>query len=359
MKYYYHKLLIKYNNIINEIILIKNDEQLEKYLKDIIEDTILGIDTEFRRIDSYSPELCLIQIASKNHLECIDVLSINNLKPLFDKLYDGKTLWVIHSARQDIEALYNLSDRIPSLLFDTQIGASFLNYPLQVSYQAITEKLQNIFLEKKFTRFDWRKRPLPDDVLRYALDDVKYLLPNYRILKGELINQGKMSWAEEEIQFLLNKDTYEPNYRQILKKTKGINKVSLKKQENAFKLIYWRESVAQQKNKPRKWIMSDESLIGYANGNKKLTDSQNNLFENFIKISKFKVRPEDSLVAKKPLSESEKLLKNQLKEKINLLSTKYAIPSELICSSKNLVKLIRGDKTLSIKSEWRSELFKL
>ena len=80
MKYYYHKLLIKYNNIINEIILIKNDEQLEKYLKDIIEDTILGIDTEFRRIDSYSPELCLIQIASKNHLECIDVLSLNNLE---------------------------------------------------------------------------------------------------------------------------------------------------------------------------------------------------------------------------------------------------------------------------------------
>ena len=109
MKYYYHKLLIKYNNTINVIILIKNNEQLEKYLNDINDESILGIDTEFRRIDSYSPELCLIQIASKNHLECIDVLSINNLEPLFDKLYDGKTLWVIHSARQDIEALYYLS----------------------------------------------------------------------------------------------------------------------------------------------------------------------------------------------------------------------------------------------------------
>ncbi|MDB4846961.1 ribonuclease D [Candidatus Pseudothioglobus singularis] len=339
--------------------MIKNNEQLEKYLNDINEESILGIDTEFRRIDSYSPELCLVQIASKNHLECIDVLSINNLEPLFDKLYDGKTLWVIHSARQDIEALYYLSNRTPSLLFDTQIGASFLNYPIQVSYQAITEKLQNIFLEKKFTRFDWRKRPLPNDVLKYALDDVKYLLPNYRILKKELVNQGKMSWAEEEVEFLLNKDTYEPNYRQIFKKTKGINKVSHKNQENAFKLVHWRESVAQQKNKPRKWIMSDESLINYANGKKKLSDSQNKLFKNFIKTSKLAAGPEDSLVAKKPLSEGEKLLKNQLKDKINLLSTKYAIPSELICSSKNLVKLIKGDNTLSIQSGWRSELFKL
>jgi ribonuclease D len=184
-------------------------------------------------------------------------------------------------------------------------------------------------------------------------------LPNYRILKKELVNQGKLSWAEEEVEFLLNKDTYEPNYRQILKKTKGINKISHKNQENAFKLIHWRESVAQQKNKPRKWIMSDESLIDYANGKKKLSDSQNTLFVNFLKKNKLKVKSEDSLVIQKPLSESEKLLKNKLKDKINFLSTKYAIPSELICSSKNLMKLIKGDNTFSIQSGWRSEIFKL
>ncbi|MDA8855257.1 ribonuclease D, partial [Candidatus Pseudothioglobus singularis] len=67
----------------------------------------------------------------------------------------------------------------------------------------------------------------------------------------------------------------------------------------------------------------------------------------------------NSLVVKKPLSESEKLLKKQLKDQISLLSTKHAIPSELICSSKNLVNLIQGDNTLSIQSGWRAELFKL
>ena len=147
--------------------------------------------------------------------------------------------------------------------------------------------------------------------------------------------------------------------KKILKKTKGINKVSHKNQENAFKLVHWRESVAQQKNKPRKWIMSDESLIDYANGQRKLSDSQNKLFVNFTRKSKFKPLLKNSLVVKKPLSESEKLLKKQLKNKISLLSSKHAIPSELICSSKNLVKLIKGDNTLSIQSGWRSELFKL
>ena len=79
----------------------------------------------------------------------------------------------------------------------------------------------------------------------------------------------------------------------------------------------------------------------------------------FIRKNKLKARPEDFLVTKKPLSESETLLKNQLKDKINLLATKYAIPSELICSSKNLVKLIKGDNSLLIQSGWRSDLFKL
>jgi ribonuclease D len=76
-----------------------------------------------------------------------------------------------------------------------------------------------------------------------------------------------------------------------------------------------------------------------------------------VKNSKFKVNPEYALAPQKPLTESEKILKNQLKDKINLLSIRYNIPSELICSSKNLVKLIKGDNNLSINSGWRSELF--
>ena len=148
--------------------MIKTDTELIQYLDDIENETLLAIDTEFRRIDSYFPELCLIQIATKDKLECFDVLALDNLEPLFNKLYDENTKWVVHSARQDIEALYYLSNRTPSALFDTQIAASFLNYPLQVSYQGLTESLQNINLEKKYTRFDWKKRPLPRDCLLYT-----------------------------------------------------------------------------------------------------------------------------------------------------------------------------------------------
>ena len=129
--------------------MITSNTQLSHFINEIKDEALIALDTEFKRVDSYFPELCLIQIATKDKLECIDVLAINNLEALFEKLYDKKTKWIVHSARQDIEALYYLSNRIPSSIFDTQIAASFLNFPLQVSYQSLTESLENIFLEKK------------------------------------------------------------------------------------------------------------------------------------------------------------------------------------------------------------------
>ena len=106
-----HQLLIKCNNQIFLLPLISTSLQLENYLKVIKDESKLAIDTEFKRIETYYPELCLIQIATSNSIECIDVLAIKDLEPLFKKLYDKKTSWIVHSARQDIEALFFLSKR--------------------------------------------------------------------------------------------------------------------------------------------------------------------------------------------------------------------------------------------------------
>ena len=339
--------------------MISSELQLNKYLQSIQNDFLLAIDTEFRRIDSYFPELCLIQIAAGNYLECIDVLAIKNLEPLFEKLYDSKTIWVIHSARQDIEALYYLSERIPHTIFDTQIAASLLNYPLQVSYQALTETLQNIYLEKKHTRFDWKTRPLPEDVLQYALDDVKYLLPHYEMLKTELIKSEKLQWLWEESGFLLDKNLYEPNFKQIIKKTSGISKIDSKSQKQAINLVIWREDTARKENKPRKWIMSDERLIDYATGKNKLSSSSQELFEKFLNTNQTEKKLQAPLLSQKPLSADEKMKKNHVQDYIKKISIEYDIAPELICSSKNLVKFIRGDKEVSINRGWRSKIFKL
>ena len=339
--------------------MIITQQQLQNFLNAISGDSLLAIDTEFKRINTYYPELCLVQIATNNFVECIDILAIRDLKPLFEKLYNIDSKWVVHSARQDIEALFILSNRIPFSIFDTQIAASLLNFPLQVSYQSLTQELQNIYLEKKHTRFDWTSRPLPKDVLEYALDDVKYLLPNYRILKDKLYSENKTQWLDEETSLLLDQKLYEPNIEQICKKTKGLSKIDSRSQKQAIKLVYWRESTAQKENKPRKWIMSDEKLLDYACGKNNLSVSSKKLFDKFTVQNSKKSTFSKAFHPQKPLSNDEKLKKNELQNLINKLALKYNLPPELICSGKSLVKFIKGDSESPLKKGWRSKILKM
>ena len=339
--------------------MINTQQQLQNFLNAISGDSLLAIDTEFKRINTYYPELCLVQIATNNFIECIDILAIKDLKPLFEKLYNIDTKWVVHSARQDIEALFILSNRIPFSIFDTQIAASLLNFPLQVSYQSLTHELQNIYLEKKHTRFDWTSRPLPKDVLEYALDDVRYLLPNYRILKDKLDFENKAQWLDEETSLLLDQKLYEPNIEQICKKIKGLSKIDSRPQKQAIKLVYWRESIAQKENKPRKWIMSDEKLLDYACGNNNLSESSKKLFDKFTAQNSKKTTFSRAFHPQKPLSNDEKLKKNELQNLINELALKYNLPPELICSGKSLVKFIKGDSESPLKKGWRSKILKM
>ena len=338
--------------------LIQTKPQLERYLKKINSESRLAIDTEFKRINTYYPQLCLVQIATTHSAECIDVLSINDLEPLFEKLYHNQTEWIVHSARQDIEALYHLSKRIPSSLFDTQIAASLLNYPLQISYQALTEILQDVQLDKSFTRFDWTTRPLPANVVEYALDDVRYLLPNFKTLEHELTISKKIQWLDEETRFLLDQKLYKPSIEQICYKTKGLSQLEKKFQDKAIKLTAWREKNAQQKNKPRKWIMSDQKLLDYACGKSKLSTRSQKLFDDFVKESSETFTLSKLLTPQKPLTSSEKRKKNELQRIINSIAEAYNLPPEVISTSKSLIRFMRGDLSAPLYSGWRAKLFK-
>ena len=105
--------------------------------------------------------------------------------------------------------------------------------------------------------------------------------------------------------------------------------------------------------------MSDEKLIDYATGNNNLTSNKLNEFENFIKQNKQDFKSLNFIKISKPLSENELIQKNKLKEQIRALSIEYNLPTELICTSKNLVNFIRGIDSSSLNSGWRSKIFKI
>ena len=105
--------------------------------------------------------------------------------------------------------------------------------------------------------------------------------------------------------------------------------------------------------------MSDEKLINYAIGKNNLSSKALEELKSFLNKNKEKIDFEKIIQIKKPLSEEEIIKKNELKKQIKSLSKDYNLPSELICSSKNLVKFIRGDASVSMNRGWRAKIFKI
>ncbi|RUM80212.1 MAG: ribonuclease D [Candidatus Thioglobus sp.] len=336
--------------------MIQTQAQLYDFLKTIQGETELAIDTEFKRVSTYYPVLCLVQIATKSATDCIDVLALDDLEPLFDKLYQNDCVWIVHSARQDIEAMHCLSGRLPQQLFDTQIAASLLNHPIQISYQALTESLQNVYLEKAYTRLDWTTRPLPEAAIEYALDDVRYLIKNYHQLKVQLQAENKLDWIIEEAQNLLNIDLYLPPIDQAWQRVKGLSRINKNAHVLAAQLAAWREHRAQSNNRPRKWILADEPLIAHALGEEKLSNKAQKSFDDFLAQHISIQNIEISIGKNKPPTKTEKAQKVVLQKLIQEKANQYNLAIEVMASSKSLLKYIRGDRSVMFCQGWRYHL---
>jgi len=336
--------------------MIQTQAQLRDFLKAIQSETELAIDTEFKRVSTYYPVLCLVQIATKTATDCIDVLALDDLEPLFDKLYQNDCVWIVHSARQDIEAMHCLSGRLPQQLFDTQIAASLLNHPIQISYQALTESLQNVYLEKAYTRLDWTTRPLPEAAIEYALDDVRYLIKNYHQLKVQLQAENKLDWIIEEAQKLLNIDLYLPPIDQAWQRVKGLSRVNKNAHVLAAQLAAWREHRAQSNNRPRKWILADEPLIAHALGEEKLSNKAQKSFDDFLAQHISIQNIEISIGKNQPPTKTEKAQKVVLQKLIQEKANQYNLAIEVMASSKSLLKYIRGDRSVMFCQGWRYHL---
>ncbi len=338
--------------------MIQTQQQLTSFLNAIKADTHLAIDTEFKRIDTFYPILCLVQIATESAVDCIDILAIEDLEPLFDKLYQKDSVWIVHAARQDIEALYYLSKRLPSQLFDTQIAAHFLNHPAQISYQNLTEILQGVLLDKAYTRLDWTTRPLPEEAIEYALDDVRYLIKNYSQLIEQLTQEQKLDWLMADGLELSDINLYLPNLDQAWKKVKGLSRLPKSVHQKAAHLAAWREAQAIKGNKPRKWIMSDDQLINYSLNKTKMSDQDKTTFGEFLSEQVQLTQQRIQIDVHQAPTKSENQQKNELQILIKKIAVQYNLDEAIIANGKTLMKFIRSDQSVNFFTGWRYHILK-
>ncbi len=201
----------------------------------------IGVDTEFLRERTFYPKLCLLQLAAGNDVWCVDTLRVGTLDPLVPALTAAASRKVLHSARQDLEALYLCVGRVISPVFDTQIAAGCIGLKPQTGYADLVKTLLDVTLPKGQTRTDWSKRPLTRAQLEYAADDVLYLAELAHSLSERLRALGREEWVLQDCLALEDARLYEPDPEQAWKRLRGLNQLAPGPRSRARALAVWRE----------------------------------------------------------------------------------------------------------------------
>ena len=243
---------------------IDSDETLAQFCAGLGEAPYCAIDTEFIRESTYYAELALIQVGYGDQFGCIDPLAITDFKPFTELLVKPDLVKVFHSSSQDLEILYQKFGAVPCPVFDTQLAAAVLGYNHQISYADLVQQLCGVTLEKKHTRANWKRRPLSEDELDYAMDDVRYLLSIYEQLHEQLQTSRRAGWLERDLRDMTDPEKYRVDMDQLWKRLKGIQKLKGEKLQIASDLCRWREQQAQRRNRPRRWILKDDTIIEIA-----------------------------------------------------------------------------------------------
>ncbi len=244
--------------------LISTTDALASFCAGLRGAPYITVDTEFMRERTYWAKLCLIQVAGPDAAACIDPLAEGiDLAPLYALFDDPKIVKVFHAARQDIEIFVQATGRVPLPLFDTQVAGMVCGFGESVSYETIATKLADAKIDKSSRFTDWSLRPLTDKQITYALADVTHLRVVYEKLRQQLLETGRGSWIDDEMEILCDPGTYQLDPNEAWKKIKlRIEKPKLA--VLAREIAAWREREARRLNIPRGRIFKDETLMEIA-----------------------------------------------------------------------------------------------
>lgn len=245
-------------------VMVTRPEDLAACCDDLSKATVIGLDTEFIGEQTFVPQLCLVQIATWDRLYLIDPFSVGSLNDLWPILTDSERTIVCHAAREEIRICQRFCGRLPVGIFDLQIAAGLVGLGYPIGHGPLIAKLLGEKLSKGEALTDWKKRPLTPRQIEYAFDDVRFLLPAWRVLVDRLGQLGRIGWAEEEFEALLTRSLGDEPGVERWRKLKGLGNLNRRELGIVRELFHWREEKAYEKNRPVRAIVRDDLLVEIA-----------------------------------------------------------------------------------------------
>ena len=250
----------------NDWIFVDTPKKIKRAIDNFENAAILSIDTEYDSFRYFREILCLIQIHANETTYIFDPLNKLNLDFL-GKFFNDKTIVkILHAADNDIRLLKRDYQFDFQNIFDTHRAALILGL-----HQLSLEKMINHFLgadlkkSKKMQRSRWDKRPLSDEQLRYAMQDVTFLPALYE----EQLRQLRVKGLEENASdafVKISAATWQEKRidRRGYAKIAGYYSLNQEQKELLKKLYTWRFQRAKEENRAIFMFLPDKNLLEIA-----------------------------------------------------------------------------------------------
>jgi ribonuclease D len=288
--------------------VIASEHVLADLIRQIEAADRVALDTEADSLHSYREKLCLIQIsvpsvvflsnvegsrgtASKVALpdgksglaasggcvaastslgmtvqsvcDCIvDPLSNLDLEPLRHALESREI--VLHAADYDLRMLRRGLNFTASRIFDTVVAARLLGIR-EFSLGALVKRFFGVELHKHSQKANWALRPLPTRMLKYAVDDVHYLLPLAARLEEDLERVQRRDWFRQSCVHAIELAAAErERVQDDLWRIGGAGALDPRTGAVLRALWQWREAEAEMADRPPFHILQSRQLLSAA-----------------------------------------------------------------------------------------------
>ncbi|MDX9867219.1 MAG: HRDC domain-containing protein [Kiritimatiellia bacterium] len=225
----------------------------------------VALDTEFFWERTFYPVLGLVQLATPDGCWLADVVRLGDLSALAPLIASPSVTKVLHDAPQDLAILARATGAVPRSVFDTRLAAGFAGLSATLSLQALLQAVLGVAIAKGETRSDWLRRPLSDNQIRYAAEDVLHLIPLRAALLERCAGKRARGWLDQELARLDDPSRYgERPPEEMFRRVKGAARLNPRQLALLREVADWREREARRRDWPRSHVLPDPVMVSVA-----------------------------------------------------------------------------------------------
>lgn len=225
---------------------------------------IIAIDTEADSFHHFHHKVCLIQLAVDQRCFVVDPLAGLDLSEILAVLAQKRLMF--HDAGYDLRMMLADFDFRPQYeIFDTMLAARLVGLE-NVSLSALLEDILGIRLSKTNQRADWSLRPMTDELLAYAVEDIRHLIPLADHLSDRLTALGRLEWHREYCHWTIGQTQQikEPQDPEKTWRIRGTYGLSARQMAFVRNLWQWRQEQSGVADLSPFRILRNEQLIELA-----------------------------------------------------------------------------------------------